>query len=147
MWFRNELSSLAEVSLYIASIYLMPVCPYTRPPKCNCCRIFMIFDISGVSSAFVDVLHVCIKLCNNCWHPTCRSTYAFTHEYLSERKIFVTEVLERSAAHYYTPLLFAVVDIHISNLYYSIYSISVIYPEDGNCNVCRSFGEYLVVWA
>jgi len=35
----------------------------------------------------------------------------------------------------------------INNLYYSIYSACLIYPEDGNCNVCRSFGEYLVVWA
>jgi hypothetical protein len=126
-----------QVSLYIASVYLVPVCPYTRPPKWNCCTDF--YDIWEVSSAFVDVLHVCIKLCNSCWHPTCRSTYVFTHEYLSERKIFVTKVLERSAAHYCAPLLFGVVDIHINNLYYSVYSVCVVYPGDGNCNVCRSF--------
>ena len=35
----------------------------------------------------------------------------------------------------------------INNLYYSIYSVCLIYLEDGNCNVCRSFREYLVVWA
>jgi len=44
----------------------MPVCPYTRPPSRIAVRIFMISDISGVPSAFVDVSHVCINLDNKC---------------------------------------------------------------------------------